>query len=694
MRSSNSFPHITHKLGLAVLLAGALLGTLMVMLVYAQETAVTNTIANNDFDEENPYTFITSGTGYCSSPIYVDQDATGNNDGFTWADAFTDLQDGLSLARNCSSVEVWVATGTYSPGTDRTDTFTITAGIQLYGGFVATETVRTERNWETNRTILNGDVDDNDIKENGVVTNTDNIVGDENNYHVLYAQGVTSTNKTITESTIIDGFIVTAARANNGTAPHSRGGGLYCDGTGSGNDCSPTINNVTFSGNWAFDGGAIYNNSTDGGSSSPVISNVTFFGNTAYYGGSLFNYSDNGGTSSPVLTDVTFLQGRARESGGVFYNSSNASTSSPTINNAIFSGNKATNDAGGVMYNISKSSGSSSPVINNATFSNNTAGFEGGVFYNISKSSGASNPVLDNVILWGNSATSSGNQIYNSSATPLINYSLIESGDSGSNSGTAFSDGTGNINADPLFVDADGADSISGTLDDDLRLDVGSPAIDAGDNSTCESTDIRGENRDDWTCDMGAYEVQFSDSDTVSKTIAGVGTYTFGPTLAKVVVGDDGDCLTGLSIQRQNSDHLQATEANLQTGVNWTLSPVECSSGFTVTLTLPTPNFTPDADSKLCRWDTTGSSWDCGESSDHIVGSSTMADDSVIDVVSRQNVNAFSQWTAGNSVGPTAVSHSSFSANPQPTPMAVLLVLMMGIGTAVFWLKLWRKSGS
>jgi hypothetical protein len=160
---------------------------------------------------------------------------------------------------------------------------------------------------------------------------------------------------------------------------------------------------------------------------------------------------------------------------------------------------------------------------------------------------------------------------------------------------------------------------------------------------------------------MGAYETVFSDSDTISKTIDGTATYTFGPTLAKVVVDDDGGgCLTGLSIQRENSNHPQATVTNLQTGVNWTLSPVGCSSGFTATLTLPTPNFVPDADSKLCRWDTSGSTWDCGESSDHSFGTETMADGSTVEAVTRSNVNAFSQWTAADSVNPTAVQLQAF----------------------------------
>ena len=43
--------------------------------------------------------------------------------------------------------------------------------------------------------------------------------------------------------------------------------------------------------------------------------------------------------------------------------------------------------------------------------------------------------------------------------------------------------GPGNISADPLFVDADGADNTPGTADDNLRLLPGSPCIDAGDDT-------------------------------------------------------------------------------------------------------------------------------------------------------------------------------------------------------------------
>jgi len=95
-----------------------------------------------------------------------------------------------------------------------------------------------------------------------------------------------------------------------------------------------------------------------------------------------------------------------------------------------------------------------------------------------------SNPTLTNVIMWGNTATHDGQGIYNTSSNPTISYSNIQN--CGSSSGVwviaCGTNGGGNIAGDPLFVDADGADNTPGTADDNLRLQLTSPAIDAGDN--------------------------------------------------------------------------------------------------------------------------------------------------------------------------------------------------------------------
>ncbi|MDX1439999.1 MAG: hypothetical protein R3284_08865, partial [Rubricoccaceae bacterium] len=79
--------------------------------------------------------------------IYVDTDATGANNGTSWGDAYTDLQDALAVAS--SSSEIWVAEGVYKPTntSDRTISFVLTDGVELYGGFDGTETSRDERDW-------------------------------------------------------------------------------------------------------------------------------------------------------------------------------------------------------------------------------------------------------------------------------------------------------------------------------------------------------------------------------------------------------------------------------------------------------------------------------------------------------------------------------------------------------------------
>jgi len=158
----------------------------------------------------------------------------------------------------CAPIEIWVATGIYTPGLSQSDTFNLTSGIALYGGFAATETVRSQRDYKANPTILSGDIDNNDSSDsNGVVTSTANING-SNSYHVVYADGTGSTN--ITATTILDGFTITAGQAN-GSDPNDDGGGLYCDGSGSGNECSPSLSNLIFSGNKADNyGGGMYSN--------------------------------------------------------------------------------------------------------------------------------------------------------------------------------------------------------------------------------------------------------------------------------------------------------------------------------------------------------------------------------------------------------------------------------------------------
>ncbi|MBK8421367.1 choice-of-anchor Q domain-containing protein [Candidatus Villigracilis saccharophilus] len=248
---------------------------------------------------------------------YVKWNAAGVNNGTSWTDAYTDLQSTLG-ASTCT--EIWVAGGTYKPSTPagRAATFQLKSGVALYGGFAGTETLRNERAYMTNVSILSGD-----IGATGV--NTDNV------YHVVTGSGTIST-------ALLDGFTITAGNANAAALPNDRGGGLYSD-TG-----SPTLINITISGNNSGSGGG-------GGArftaSTAALTNVTFSDNTSSgSGGGLLVQGISAGV---VLTNTTFTNNStstgANGGGGYF----SGGTSSATLNNVTFSGNSAPNGDGGAI---------------------------------------------------------------------------------------------------------------------------------------------------------------------------------------------------------------------------------------------------------------------------------------------------------------------------------------------------------
>ena len=103
--------------------------------------------------------------------------------------------------------------------------------------------------------------------------------------------------------------------------------------------------------------------------------------------------------------------------------------------------------------------------------------------------------------MWGNTATT-GNEIYVNSGTASANYSLFNPAQS---NGTI--SGSNNQNSDPLFTDANGADNVYGTEDDDLSLQSSSPALDNASSSVANysTTDLLGRSRSG-NPDRSAYE--------------------------------------------------------------------------------------------------------------------------------------------------------------------------------------------
>jgi len=369
-------------------------------------------------------------TNLMGGTIYVDIDAGGSNNGTSWSDAYTSLQSALSAA--ASSDEIWVAKGTYKPttGTDRTSSFQMKNGVEIYGGFDKTESVVGDRTnygvGEANETILSGDLSDNDDFD---VTNYgyQGTTGDDNCYHVIYNP---DQNPDIDYTAILDGFTITG-----GYAYDTDGAGMY------NNSSSPTVTNCTFTSNSASEyGGGMYNDSSD-----PTVTNCTFSSNSA-------DYSCSGGMnnddSSPNLTDCTFSSNSAEYGGGMC----NYDYSSPTLTNCTFTSNEAV--YGGGMYNY---------------------------YY--------SSPTLNNCIVWGNEATyGGGDEIDISGGTTTLNYSCYanEVGDIYNNGGNFTPDGNC-ITSDPCFV------GVENNPDHPYSIGGISPCCDTGNDSyNSAAYDIRG----------------------------------------------------------------------------------------------------------------------------------------------------------------------------------------------------------
>ncbi len=146
-----------------------------------------------------------------SGIIYVDENATGSINGTSWNDAYTDLQDALALSANCGLTEIWVAQGTYKPGTSEYDSFVIPEGVTLLGGFTGNETFPDQRDWNAAPTILSGDINGSGVADTG-------------DSHTI----VTVTTPNVT----LDGLIIAYSYADDPTdnsqvAIGRTGGGLY-----------------------------------------------------------------------------------------------------------------------------------------------------------------------------------------------------------------------------------------------------------------------------------------------------------------------------------------------------------------------------------------------------------------------------------------------------------------------------------
>ena len=536
---------------------------------------------------------LTIAAAASAKTIYVDANSPGGA-GSSWTDAYTYLQDALADAELAAKpVEIRVAQGIYRPDEGagvidgvRTETFQLINGVTLKGGYAGAADPDA---WDIGlyETILSGDLSANDA----AVTNPSDLLTEptraENSYHVVTGSSTDAT-------AVLDGFTITAGNADiadwdeGGGMLNSKGSPtvLNCafannsasaDGGGMMIDhCVPTVAHCDFIGNSAGNhGGGIkthlshndpnliltdctfINNAANrnGGGicSSSIITliNCTFIGNSSFKGGGVWAkpfFND------PTLINCTFIENSAFLGGGGMC----AELVTPTLVNCTFAGNHAGFNGGGVSCFVIEGQ---IPSATNCVFTGNTAGYNGGGFHSSHDYTKFTNctftnnqaggdgggyclddnlgtPDFDNCIFWGNTAYGEGPQIAIRTPNPTVvtvNHSDVQGGEldvyiQNALETTLAWDDVSNIDVDPLFVDADGADNVVGTEDDNLRLLTGSPCIDAGDNLAVPigiDDDLNGFSRfiDDLCTvetgngpvpivDMGAYEFFRSDIDS------------------------------------------------------------------------------------------------------------------------------------------------------------------------------------
>lgn len=436
--------------------------------------------------------------GYCcpaGNVLYVKNNATGLNDGTSWTDAYTSLQE--ALANSCPAVtQIWVAGGIYYPTntTDRTIAFTLRNNLGIYGGFAGTETSINQRNIPANTTTLLGNI-------GNFATNTDN------SYHVVVASNVNA-------SAILDGFRIAGGYANVGGSYNDTGGALLIT------SASPTIRNCSFSLNYALtSGGAVFcnasapnftscifeNNSSGGragalgnnANSNSMLESCVFRNNAAStYGGAIFN-----NMSSPQILKCQFYGNNATLQGGAMHSDN---LSSPMVSNSAFTGNNAGQLGGALMMSSSQGG-----TYTNCTISGNGAGIEGGAMYCFNGPSA----VFSNCIIWNNKGGGQTDTTWSTNVqnggTATFEYCLVaNSGGSGNWRNEVGTDGGNNIAMDPLFVQDVDVSSLPNSTGN-ISITPCSPALNAGYSYfDTVGTDLIGANRFYGIIDLGALELQ------------------------------------------------------------------------------------------------------------------------------------------------------------------------------------------
>ncbi len=330
------------------------------------------------------------------------------------------------------------------------------------------------------------------IEKSSLISNSANYVGGG-----IYNDGIIAINDSIIRdnSAVIGNgggvwnqniMTITHSNLSYNIVGSSRDGGAIINREGQLSIFDTTITNNSAGGS----GGGIFNGDYSTGTAIANVENSLIINNSAFQGGGITNYASLNVYNSTLSNNSAYNSGGIYNTSNLFIENSTLATNSSTdmgggisnssvleINNSTFFSNTTDTDGGGIanFYML---------TINNSTFSENLAGGNGGAVY----SNGTfhlSNSILANA--------PSGNDCYGSLITD--DHNLIEM-----NEGC----GTLAINADPQLQPLNDNGGVTWTH----ALSSISPALDAGNPTTCLKTDQRGIQRPQGDgCDIGAFEL-------------------------------------------------------------------------------------------------------------------------------------------------------------------------------------------
>jgi len=397
--------------------------------------------------------FIFVVPAYAATIWYVDASAPAGGDGTSWATAYRDIQSAINSASGiwiiCTSPpsQVWVKAGTYNLNAQ----IIVNKVVAIYGGFDGTETTLSQRDWQNNTTIING-------------------------------------NKSVRCFEVSTFCEINGLAIENGSA--SSGAGIYIDADpvfcSFGNYyLSPRIRNCTIRYNTASTaGGGIYVIDSD-----PVIENCTFYGNSGGSGGAIYHIS-----ASPAIEKCIFHDNESTLPGSLGggaiggYSRDYPTGALVTITNCLFCDNHSESWGGAISYNEVY------PTITNCTFSLNSADITGGAFHGNMYSEA---PKIHNSICWQD--TPDELDIVTASGYLDVSYCDVQGGWTGP--------GSHNIDANPDFVGLGNYHLLFGSP----CIDSASNGYGPDDDLEGISRPRDGDGDTTATCDMGVYEYTIGD---------------------------------------------------------------------------------------------------------------------------------------------------------------------------------------